>query len=105
MAFIITYNPETDVLYIQLRDLGEKWIRNLDGFKNDGLSGVTYETEIKMGDLYPAEALDPEDLKNVDILVYTTIAFEIRYASKVLGLAPQDFTVEIKEKGFTISHK
>lgn len=85
----ITYDSDKDVLYIELRPLGEKTVRNLDGFKHDLLRGVTHETEFRIGDIYP-------DHENADVNWYMTTAFEIYEASRVLGFKPGSMTLEIK---------
>ena len=84
----ITYDPDQDILYIELQSPGEKPIRNMDGFKDDLLHGLTYLLETRIGDIYP-------DHDNPDYVTEMTVAFEIHEASRVLGFIPPALTWEI----------
>src|SRR3990172_2388757 len=85
----ITYDSESDILYIELRPLKDEPIRSMDGFKHDLLRGCTYEEEFRIGDIYP-------DHENADKNWYMTVAFEIHEASRVLGFKPGALNLEFK---------
>lgn len=89
----IQYDPESDVLYIELRELPEgKTIRNLDGFKHDMLTGFTYEILVKLRDVRG----NLHEYSDPDYEGYMTAAFQLHEASKVLGFNPGAFNFEVK---------
>lgn len=89
----ITYDPKTDVLYIELREPPKDHYRMLDAFKHNLLSGYTIDAEIRRGDIYEdfeAEGQDP------NIEASLTFAFHIEEASKVMGFKPNAFTFTLQ---------